>query len=146
MNNLWPDFDELDDILTPKDILSIQAGNLNTQTKGLLQGIIKTTPMKSNIRVFGIDFPGDSFWHRLIINSPKLNYSFDLLSVLHETIRIYPCYLVSDIANTSLECGSREILEVELKKLFYNADVANAVRSLFLQSRKETHDDDDLPF
>ena len=149
MKSLWPKFENLDQILTPKDILRVQAEFLNQSTSNTLLGIVKTvkfTPDDFDLTDFEFLFS-----HTLEISAIKLNYSFTLLQITHNALEIYPCRLICALASVDQECKSEEDLESELSKVLNLPKVFSAVQSLILQSKNEEIPEpektgDDLPF
>lgn len=155
MKNLWPDFGDINDGLSPKDILKIQANNLRSATKGLIKGVINSSQIGGQQMNFNELGGRNSFVHTFSIYSSRLDYSFNLLSLTHETIKIYPCSIESEISKVEENVDSEEKLEQVLKKIFNHKEVTIAIRSLILQSRSENEEPidsktsvaiDDLPF
>lgn len=155
MKNLWPSLGDLDDKLTPKNILEIQAENLNDITNGLLRGSIVSNFIQVGDRIDSEEFADkDTFFHIFNIYAPRLKYSFNLLSLSHEAMRLYPCSLHSAFSNINKNISDEENLTKELANIFSNENVMHAIKALMLQSKekkKEKEKDDlgfadDLPF
>ena len=159
MENLWPKFGSVKGGITPREILQIQAENLNSNTKGLIKGNIDSIHLQEDVQIPFFDDPDeyimeDTFYHKFNIHSPKLKYSFSLLSLRHATISLYPCKMISEVSkvNTIIE-DENQLIET-LKTIFNNEQVLNSINSLILQSKSylkkivvpKEEIEDDLPF
>lgn len=153
MKNLWPDFKSFGDTQTPKDVLLTQAENLNIATNGLIQGTIKSREVRLGTKIEeSNEVENDNFIHIFNVFAPRLKYSFNLLTVRHQTIKIYPCNVSAELADTKSVADSEKDLEEILEKIFKHPEVFMAIESLILQSKAERENeiqaaaDDDLPF
>lgn len=135
MQNLWPELEMLitDKVISPKNVLRVQAENLNQMTKGLLIGQLTTNKNK-------VDTVGNfetHFQHQFNIFSPALSYSFNLLTIEHPPIYIYPCKVNSELSDVDAPASSAKELEQILEAIFKHEKVIQALRSLILQSQEE---------
>ena len=79
--DLWPSDLGIASIVTPAAIIRAQAALLGERTKGVLEGIVETSSVGSDI------------YHRFVIKVPTLgNYRYALFSV-HHPATLYPVFI-----------------------------------------------------
>jgi hypothetical protein len=79
--DLWPPDLVIASIVTPAAILRAQAALLGERTKGVLEGVVETSSVGSDI------------YHRFVIKVPALgNYRYALFSV-HHPVTLYPVFI-----------------------------------------------------
>ncbi|UBZ15256.1 hypothetical protein LDL77_05965 [Flagellimonas marinaquae] len=148
MNNksLWPNnIEQNAHKSTPKEFLSEQIGFLTEATKRKLQGTLSSVSAHSSTRKeTNEDFEGEIFIHSMKITSPSLGYSFTLLRLAHQTLKIYPFAVYSNLTDKKYKGNNLEDLENILSEIFNSKEVVDALNSLASQS--DETDYDNLPF
>jgi hypothetical protein len=140
-NNLWPAFDDILPIRTPKNILIEQGNFLEKNSKNLLKALIHT----SNTTAASIQ---DSISHSFAITAPLLgNYSIHLLSVRHE-IMMYPAFIKSSFFSedpsqlNEYTANNEEELLIHLKTIFNSQRLVDIIRKIIGQIQAENQAND----
>lgn len=137
--DLWPDLD-FPHVRSPHTILREQAAFLTTKSKGLIVGRVTRFTHKE-------DFGAAVSVITLDLQVPALgNYSYQLLSLEHDPVLLYP---VKSADGTELE--NEEALKTYLQSAFNSHDTRNVLRSLISQSSEAKPDSarttqDTVPF
>lgn len=144
MKSLWPSKIEKEEHqITPKEFLSAQIDFLSKATNGKLQGGLRSVSAWSqHDESTNEDFTGEIFIHSMKINSPSLGYSFTMLRLAHQTLKVFPFALYSNLTSKKYKGNSIEDLETSLKEIFSSQEVVEAITSLSSQSEKP----EELPF
>jgi hypothetical protein len=132
-SNLWPDFEDVPKILSPRTILIEQANFLAEKTKNLLTAKVLQTNT------------GDgSVIHHFRIIAPLLkNYAYSLFMLSHG-IFYYPCNL--KFSEQSLAIKNEDELRERLRFVFNHKTTIDIITSLLGQSKEFENGVDDLPF
>lgn len=144
MKNLWPtSIEEQEHKITPKEFLASQIEFLTKATNGKLQGTLRSTNAYPSLEPsVKDDFSGEVFIHSMKVNSPSLGYSFTLLRLAHNTLKVYPFAVYSNLNDRKYLGNSIEDLEGFLTEIFSSKEVVDAINSLSSQSEKP----EQLPF
>jgi hypothetical protein len=122
-NDLWPDFEDVPKIISPRAILAEQGNFLSEKTKNLLNASI-TSGMSGDGRIL----------NRFKIVAPLLkNYSFSLFVIYHNAL-YYPCELSHN--GTSYVIHNEEILKEKIKEIFNSEETKKVIVSLLGQSKE----------
>ncbi len=131
VRSLWGELPAVQNVRTPKAILSEQAQALSDATKHVLVGRIATEPVSNTIM------------HYLLVEAPFLNrYRIQILRFEHDVFRIYPVKLVDLINKDGLEsprplvreCINESELEKALQETLQSPKVHQVITSLLIQS------------
>lgn len=123
INDLWPSFDEVPKIISPRSILSEQANILSSKTKNLLSATAKSITTNDGRIVY-----------RFVIRAPLLrDYSYTLLSLYHDAF-YYPCDIKFE--GTGYTARNEEELREILKIIFNNDKTKQVIVSLLGQSKE----------
>ncbi len=120
---LWPDLMPNNTVLSPKEILKQQAAELGKKTKNLLTADITSSVTRDILET-------DHVLLTFRIEAPLLNYWFDLFTVKHDILRIYPVFV-----NGSEKASDEEEFKILLKKLFSKPETIAKLQSLIAQSK-----------
>ncbi len=120
---LWPDLMPNNTVLSPKEILRQQAAELGKKTKNLLTADITSSVTRDILET-------DHVLLTFRIEAPLLNYWFDLFTVKHDILRIYPVFI-----NNSEKASDEEEFKTLLKKLFSKPETIAKLQSLIAQSK-----------
>jgi hypothetical protein len=120
---LWPDLMPNNTVLSPKEILKQQAAELGKKTKNLLTADITSSVTRDILET-------DHVLLTFRIEAPLLNYWFDLFTVKHDILRIYPVFI-----NNSEKASDEEEFKTLLKKLFSKPETIAKLQSLIAQSK-----------
>ncbi len=144
MENLWPNnINQVTHKITPKEFLNEQINFLSKATNGKLQGTLSSfSTNSSNDIETEKDFTGEIFIHSMKIVSPSLGYSFTLLRVAHQTIKIFPISIFSNLTDKKYSVKDLDEFGNVLKEIFSSAEVVEAISSIASQSSPI----EDLPF
>ncbi|MBG9375088.1 hypothetical protein I5907_02530 [Panacibacter sp. DH6] len=120
--NLWPDFENIPKITSPRSILIEQASFLAEKTKNLLSA-----------EVGGGNTKEGRIYYRFIIIAPLLkNYTYRLFTLSHD-IFYYPCEI--SFQSQIMQIGSEDQLIERLKLIFNNENTQRIIASLIGQSK-----------
>lgn len=134
MENLWnKDFISKKE-KTPKEILSIQAKFLEEMTNGKVLATIKTATAYPLLDKDASEFSEQCFVHSFYINIPSLDYSLTLLRLVHETIRLNPFQVYSNLTDKKYHGDDINELEGILKDIFGSPQVSEALKNLLAQA------------
>lgn len=123
-NDLWPDFEDVPKITSPRTILTEQANILADKTKNLLTAQVKS----------GTSSDGKIILYFAIVAPLLSNYSYRLFHLYHKVF-YYPCDIVFDnkiIAGIQDENDLKE----KLKSIFASTTTKNILTSLIGQSKE----------
>ena len=117
MEDLWPDF-EFESSMTPKEILLTQADFLSKKTSGVLIGEVHTCEPNDYLLYHALKCPSVSnpdlnkpIGHVLYIRAPFFNdYRFEILSITHYLLNMYPLQLNNVLNNCYYTIDSEEYL------------------------------------
>ncbi|WP_281232872.1 hypothetical protein [Flavobacterium gelatinilyticum] len=122
-NNLWPDFEDVPKIVSPRAILTEQANFLSEKTNNLLNGSISASASSTNEIIT-----------RFKIVAPLLNnYSYQLFAIIHSAL-YYPCDLRYNAI--SYKINNEEDLREKIREIFNNEETKNIIFSLLGQSKE----------
>lgn len=125
--NLWPPFDDIPEIRTPKTILLEQAIFLEKSTQNLLK--VEVTS-KAN-QVSGKEV----IIHRFKIIAPFIgNYSFTLLTIEHD-IFVYPAKVMFGLISQSYSVNNEGGLYQVLADIFKHDKTTEIIYKLLSQSK-----------
>ena len=142
MEDLWPDF-EFESSMTPKEILLTQADFLSKKTSGVLIGEVHTCEPNDYLLYHALKCPSVSnpdlnkpIGHVLYIRAPFFNdYRFEILSITHYLLNMYPLQLNNVLNNCYYTIDSEEYLMIKLSEIFASKDVLSILNSLLIQSK-----------
>lgn len=134
MENLWNKSIINKSELTPKEVLAVQANYLIEMTGGKLVGTIQTTSAFPYLNDDVNEFSSECFIHSFKISAPHLGYSFTLLRLVHETIKVKPYQVYSNLTEKKFTGNSIDDLEPILMEIINSKEVTNALSSLIAQS------------
>ncbi len=142
MEDLWPDF-EFESSMTPKEILLTQADFLSKKTSGVLIGEVHTCEPNDYLLYHALKCPSVSnpdlnkpIGHVLYIRAPFFNdYRFEILSITHYLLNMYPLQLNNMLNNCYDTIDSEEHLMKKLSEIFASKDVLSILNSLLIQSK-----------
>ncbi|RHK56391.1 hypothetical protein DW056_07495 [Parabacteroides distasonis] len=125
MEDLWPDF-EFESSMTPKEILLTQADFLSKKTSGVLIGEVHTCEPNDYLLYHALKCPSVSnpdlnkpIGHVLYIRAPFFNdYRFEILSITHYLLNMYPLQLNNVLNNCYYTIDSEEYLMKKLSEIF----------------------------
>ena len=130
MENLWPDFDEIQKGSTPRAILQEQAKALGEKFQNKIEGRTQFTR------------DGDSFVYIFLLHCAPLGYSYRLFRAGYKFVELYPVTVkvVGDIAeelcNTkeevALEASNEEKFKDILRAIFSSKKTKNMIYALLL--------------
>jgi hypothetical protein len=122
-NDLWPNFEDVPKITSPRAILAEQANFLSEKTLNLLSANITTSSTVEG-----------KILNRFKIVAPLLqNYSFNLFTLSHNAL-YYPCELRYNGIIYTL--SNEEDLKEKIKEIFNNDETKKIVVSLLGQSKE----------
>lgn len=136
--DLWPQF-EIEEMKTPKAVLTEQARFLSEKTNGVLRGEIEFREIKANNL-----FPSSILWapsgavvfrYSFCIFAPNIGYRYNLFSIMHDPVKFYPLEVEIQSEINSMKASSEEELEDIMSHLFNKEETQGVVRSLFLQAK-----------
>lgn len=119
---------------TPKDLLAIQAAYLTKMTNGKLVGSIMSLNVQPYSESDAREFKSECFLHSFRVSAPNLDYSFNLLRLVHETMKTKPFKLYSNLTGKKYDGASNEDLEKILKEILMSPEVEEAMSNLVAQS------------
>jgi hypothetical protein len=122
---------------TPKEILAIQANFLDEMTNGKLVASIRTVSAHPFLDKDASEFNDECFIHSFHIKVPSLDYTFTLLRLVHETIRVKPFQLYSNLTDKKYISDDIKELEKILKEIFGSKEVTGALTNLLSQAQGE---------
>lgn len=131
VRSLWGEIAAVQNVRTPKAILSEQAQALSDATKHVLVGRIATETVSNTVM------------HYLLVEAPFLNrYKIQILRFEHNIFRIYPVKLVDLINKDGVdpprllvrECIDENELEKALQETLQSPKVHQVISSLLIQS------------
>lgn len=130
--NLWPSFDDIPAIRTPKAILVEQGNYLEKSTQNILNAQITTSSTAT---------PESKLSHRLRIVAPLLeNYSITLLSIEHNVF-VYPATLKHSVISKTYNINDEQTLLDSLKEIFNHPSTIDLISKLISQSRSQKSED-----
>lgn len=139
MKNLWPDKINESGVVTPRQILHYQSEKLTEITNLVLQGSISSRSIQPSLLSYQFDtarmFTKEVFRHRFRISAARLDYSFTLLTLVHETLKPFPFEVLFDLDDKIYRGDSPEDLEAILAEIFGSETVQKAFSSLLDQSK-----------
>lgn len=124
--NLWPDFNIGDPIITPATIMKEQAQLFDEKMKGKLHCFVASDPSFSDSSIVNT---------KMYISAQKLgNYTMRLLSVQYSLTGVFPCALTNEVTSSKEEKIAsieefRQILTKELAK----PEVVRVIQVLYSQ-------------
>ncbi|MBS1917002.1 MAG: hypothetical protein JST87_12055 [Bacteroidetes bacterium] len=126
-NNLWPSFENIPDIKTPKSVLLEQAMYLENASKNLLKVQIATGSRAASGK--------ETIVYRFNIIAPFLgNYSFSLLTLEHD-IFLYPLLITCQLLNRSYNIQTEKDFFEILKTIFNDQKTIDTINNLLSQSK-----------
>jgi hypothetical protein len=122
--DLWPkELIETESRVTPFTILKQQAATLSNRTSGLIEAAV----------VHRTDDEGD-FWYSFRLVAPALSYSYELFSVWHEPITLYPVHCT--FLREKVDCDTEEEFLTWLKDVFSSHETKRVINGLLIQARE----------
>jgi len=122
-NDLWPDFENVPTITSPRALLTEQANFLSQKTKNMLSAKVS------------ISNTGDGrIANNFLIVAPLLkNYTYNLFTLYHRAI-YYPCHIMFNSVMTQI--ADEEDLKSILKNIFNSDKTKDIISSLLGQSKE----------
>ena len=138
MEDLWPDF-EFESSMTPKEILLTQADFLSKKTSGVLIGEVHTCEPNDYLLYHALKCPSVSnpdlnkpIGHVLYIRAPFFNdYRFEILSITHYLLNMYPLQLNNVLNNCYYTIDSEEYLMKKLSEIFASKEKTEFIRVFY---------------
>ena len=129
--DLWPD-EIRSEVPTPLAILRIQANNLQTKTKGIIQAEVRTLTDHNKKREI----------YRFELVAPAMEgYTFRLFSAEHQSKLVYPVVLEWDGFEHGSETASTPDELYPLLKMIFQSDATKStLMSLIAQSNEQRQD------
>lgn len=137
MENLWDKISIEKTQPTPKEAILTQAAFLSDMTNGKLIGSIKTTTGTPFLNPETDEFGTECFIHTFRVNAPTLGYTFTLLKLVHEIMKVYPFKIVSSLEGSEYKGIDYQELNDDLKAIFTSPAVTESIKSLLSQSQLE---------
>lgn len=134
--SLWPKI-EVEKRRLPFNILKEQATLLNSVTSGYLTGEIVSSNTKyvTSLDAIKRTSSNDYRVYKLYIRANMLaDYRYLLLTLVHNTLEIYPTYIKSEIGKTDMIVYNEEELLNILSNIFGHSDTKEIIETLVLQS------------
>ncbi|HMU46880.1 MAG TPA: hypothetical protein PKC72_10955 [Chitinophagaceae bacterium] len=121
--DLWPNFEDVPKITSPRSVMSEQASFLSQKTKNLLTANISTNNTSDGRIV-----------NRFAIVAPLLkNYSYNLFALYHGAI-YYPCEILFKGVRTPIQ--NEEELRTAMSSIFNDESTKKVIVSLIGQSKE----------
>lgn len=121
--DLWPDFEDVPKINSPRSIMNEQGKFLSQKTKNLL-----------NVEITSFNNGDGKISNRFAIVAPLLkNYAYSLFSLTHGPI-YYPCEI--RFKNFVYEIKDEVTLRVVLREIFNDQSSKDIISSLLGQSKE----------
>ena len=127
MDNLWPEFDDIEKAVTPGTILREQARALGLKFRQRIEGEVRIERYE---KVFSCTF---------LITSKPLSYSYELFKVEYGLFEIYPAAIIleGDLAE-EIACDKEEIVKCDdeaafidtVKKIFVSKKTQKIIKGL----------------
>jgi hypothetical protein len=135
--NLWPSFEQIPDVTTPKKILLEQAGFLQKNSQNLLSAVVKSST--------GQDGNGKEILsHRLNVVAPLLgDYTITILIIQHDLF-MYPLSVISKQFSANYTVNDERQLNERLKTIFQNDKTIELISKMIQQSRIAKREQDPL--
>lgn len=122
---------------SPRSILKEQAAILFRITNGKLRGEVRT----SSCSIFDKPFfahlsshDNNYIIHSLYVNAPSINYSFELLKVIHSLVLIYPLAVKNSSTDEEFQCVDEKEFIATLESIMQHETNRKVIQNLLIQS------------
>ena len=124
IRSLWGELPPADAVSTPITVLREQASLLQEISGGLLKGLVGANSVASNMQL------------HLYVQVPALNnYIFQLASVSHNPVQVYPAKVEGMNTSNTGEVKDQQEFERWLENLLSSGEVKKVLQSLMSQAR-----------